>query len=434
MTWQAGATRPRTLVSLSMLAALVAALHLWVTGSVLDEMADQQRDAPHIERMQAEYVSEVRLTSPPAAPAAPVAAPTAPGAAAAPKPVKRKKPKPPPEAASAASAPEAEQVAEAASAPQATAAGDMAGVASAPQSSATSASVPQVATGQPETATAAASATNSAAPGAATAANSAVNSATAPGTERFVWPMATRVSYIMEGFYRGPVHGQSTVEWIRQDQRYQVHIDASVGPSFAPLGSWRLSSEGEIRPEGLHPRRYENVNRLLIRAARSKVIELGDEQVTLPDGKQQPRTTGLQDPASFMIQVAYQFILDPGKARPGRSFEMTVLTLRKPEALVFDVIEEVTLDTPMGRMPTLHVRPRKAVQDDGALPADVWFAPGLQYLPVRIAMKMKDDVWLEMNLSRAPQQTPGRAASAAPAARASSANQAGAAGATHSAP
>lgn len=223
----------------------------------------------------------------------------------------------------------------------------------------------------------------------------------------------------MEGFYRGPVHGQSSVEWIRQGQRYQVHIDASVGPSFAPLGSWRLSSEGEIRPEGLHPRRYENVNRLLIRSARSKVIELGDEQVKLPDGKQQPRTTGLQDPASFMIQVAYQFILDPSKARPGSSFEMTVLTLRKPESLVFDVIEEVQLDTPMGRIPTLHVRPRKAIVDDGALPADVWFAPGLQYLPVRIAMKMKGDIWLEMKLSRPPQQTPGLPASAATSAAAS---------------
>jgi hypothetical protein len=118
-----------------------------------------------------------------------------------------------------------------------------------------------------------------------------------------------------------------------------------------------------------------------------------------------------------MIQVAYQFILDPSKARPGSSFLMTVLTLRKPEPLVFDVIEEVLQDTPMGRIPTLHVRPRKAIVDDGALPADVWFAPGLQYLPVRIAMKMKDDVWLDMKMARAPQQTPGSgAASAASAA------------------
>lgn len=397
MPKQPGAARSRTTARLLMLAALVAALHLWLTGSVLDEMAGLQPDAPRIERMQAEYVSEVRLTSPPVAAAV---APPAPPPAATPRPVRRKKPKPPPEAASAASVPEVAQVASAASAPPPTAAEDAANAALASATSPSAAS-------QPEARLAAAAAPNAASE------SGTAGTPTAQDPERFIWPLATRVSYIMEGFYRGPVHGQSTVEWIRKDQRYQVHIDASVGPSFAPLGSWRLSSEGEIRPEGLHPRRYENVNRLLIRSARSRVIELGDELIKLPDGKQQPRTMGLQDPASFMIQVAYQFILDPGKARPGSSFEMTVLTLRKPEPLVFDVIDEVELDTPMGRIPTLHVRPRKAIVEDGALPADVWFAPGLQYLPVRIAMKMKDDIWLEMNLSRAPQQTPGQPASAA---------------------
>lgn len=401
MPKQAGAPRPRTLARLMLMAALVAALHLWFTGLVLDEMAGLQPGATRIERMQAEYVSEVRLTSPPTAPlAAPAAVPPA-----APQPVRRKKPKPPPAAASAASAPDEALVAQAASTPQPGLPED---ASSAPKLAA----APPPASSQPDATAAAAAMPSSASTGAE------AGPTTAQDAERFIWPLATRVSYIMEGFYRGPVHGQSTVEWIRQDQRYQVHIDASVGPSFAPLGSWRLSSEGEIRPEGLHPRRYENVNRLLIRSARSKVVTLGDEQITLPDGKQQARTTGLQDPASFMIQVAYQFILDPSKARPGASFEMTVLTLRKPEPLVFDVIEEVQLDTPMGRIPTLHVRPRKAVVDDGALPADVWFAPGLQYLPVRIAMRMKDDTWLEMKLSRAPQQTPGQAASAASAASA----------------
>ena len=385
----AGKARTRTLVRLTTLAAAVTALHVWLTGSVLDEMAGLQPDAPGIARLQAEYVAEVRLTQPPAAPVA--APPVAAAAPVASKP-RRKKPPRPPVAASAASEPETPQVVAAASSPDARAEVPAEGPAEAASSPASA----------PEAALAAA------------APPSAAGNGKPPAdAEPFVWPRATRVSYVMEGFYRGPLHGQSSVEWIRQDQRYQVHIDASVGPSFAPLGSWRLSSEGEIRPEGLHPRRYENVNRLLIRSARARVIELGDDQVTLPDGKQQPRTAGLQDPASFMIQVAYQFILDPSKARPGSSFQMTVLTLRKPEPLVFDVIEEVPQDTPMGRIQTLHVRPRKAVVDDGALPADVWFAPGLQYLPVRIAMKMKDDVWLDMKMSRAPQQTPAQADAAA---------------------
>ena len=70
MARQAGALRLQTLVGLLVLAALVAGVHLWFAGQVLDEMAALQPDTPRIERMQAGYVSEVRLTSPPAAPAA----------------------------------------------------------------------------------------------------------------------------------------------------------------------------------------------------------------------------------------------------------------------------------------------------------------------------------------------------------------------------
>ena len=218
----AGKARTRTLVRLTTLAAAVTALHVWLTGSVLDEMAGLQPDAPGIARMQTEYVAEVRLTQPPTAPAA--APPVVAAAPVASKP-RRKKPPRPPVAASAASEPETPPVVAAASSPDARA--------EVPAEAASSpASVPEAALAAAEPPAAA---------------------------EPFVWPQATRVSYVMEGFYRGPLHGQSSVEWIRQDQRYQVHIDASVGPSFAPLGSWRLSSEGEIRPEGLHPRRYENV-------------------------------------------------------------------------------------------------------------------------------------------------------------------------------
>ena len=368
------------------LTALVAAMHLWLTGTVLDDMQALQPDARAIQRMEATYVSEVKLTQPPAM-VAPPAAPPTPAAAA---PVKRRKVVKP---AKAASAPQeaASAVAQAASEalPGASGATDVALAANPPS--------PQPPPSAPEPATVAQ---------APSAAASSATNGDAKGTA-FEWPAATRVSYKMEGFFRGPVYGQSSVEWVRKDQRYQVHVEASVGPSFAPLGSWRLTSEGDILPEGLYPRLYENVNRLLIKTSSPKLIKLDADQVIQPDGKQYPRPEGIQDPASFMIQVAYQFVLKPERLRPGASFEMTVVTLRKPEPLIFDVVAEELLETPMGRIPTLHVRPRKAVVDGGALPADVWFAPGLQYLPVRIYMKMKDEVWMDMRMDRAPQQNPG---------------------------
>ena len=229
----------------------------------------------------------------------------------------------------------------------------------------------------------------------------------------FVWPQATKVSYKLEGYFRGPVSGQASVEWVRQDSRYQVHIDASVGPSFAPLGSWRLTSEGEIQAQGLHPKLYENVNRLLINTSAPRLIKLDEDEVTHPDRRRYPRPADVQDTASFMIQLAYQFTLRPDLLKPGSSFDLNVVTQRKLEQLTFDVVGDDVVRTPIGDVPTVHVRPRKTVIDGGALPADVWFAPGLQYLPVRIYIKMNDEVFMDMQMSRAPQQAPGEGAAPA---------------------
>ena len=114
-----------------------------------------------------------------------------------------------------------------------------------------------------------------------------------------------------------------------------------------------------------------------------------------------------------MIQLAYQFTLRPDLLNPGSSFELNVVTQRKLEQLSFDVVGKDVVRTPIGDVPTVHVRPRKTIVDGGALPADVWFAPGLQYLPVRIYIKMSDDVYMDMQMSRAPQQAPGEGASPA---------------------
>lgn len=376
----------------ALLAAGVVLAHVLLTGAVLQEMQGLKPSDATIKRMDATYVSEIRLTQPPVAPPAPaVVQPVATQAAAAkPKPAKPKAPK----VAKAASQPD-----EAASKPDVLA--DAASAAQAPPEPVASAA-------------AAASAPASAPTSAMAAASIPSMGASGPNSGRaFVWPQATKVSYKMEGYFRGPVSGQASVEWVRQESRYQVHIDASVGPSFAPLGSWRLTSEGEIQPQGLHPKLYENVNRLLIKTSAPRLVKLEEDEVTHPDGKRYPRPADVQDPASFMIQLAYQFTLRPDLLKPGSSFDLNVVTLRKLEQLSFDVVGEDVVRTPIGDVPTVHVRPRKTVIDGGALPADVWFAPGLQYLPVRIYIKMNDEVFMDMQMNRAPQQAPGEGASPA---------------------
>ena len=66
----------------------------------------------------------------------------------------------------------------------------------------------------------------------------------------FEWPPSTRLSYRLQGNYRGPVEGTAQVEWLRQGSRYQVHLRTAIGPVL----SRHITSEGELGAQGLVPR------------------------------------------------------------------------------------------------------------------------------------------------------------------------------------
>ena len=69
---------------------------------------------------------------------------------------------------------------------------------------------------------------DAAAPASAAAAASAV--------EGFVWPKATRVSYLLTGNWRGELNGRAEVEWIKIDDRYQVNVAMHAGPEVGAAG------------------------------------------------------------------------------------------------------------------------------------------------------------------------------------------------------
>jgi hypothetical protein len=366
-------------LALAAITVIVVMLHALLTYEVSQQMREITAGEPAIQRMEAAYVSEVKLSKPPVAPAVAPAPPTP--ATPAPPPRRQRVAK----VAKAASKPD-----EPASAPQPEApASAVAEAASEPPLAAASAAEPAASQVEPPV------------PAVAKAASGAIG-------PTFVWPKATRVSYKLEGNYRGPIYGQASVEWVRQDLRYQVRVDASVGPSFAPLGSWSLISEGQIKPEGLLPSRYQNTNRLLIKTTPPKTIEFEDQEVVLPNGTRVPRLPGMQDPASQFVQLAYRFIMNPGLLRVGNTIEMPMVWLKKSEVLAYDVINEEVLQTPLGEVPTFHVKPRRAVAESGnTMVIEIWFAPQLQYLPIRAMIRLDDKTYMDMQMDQPPQQTPG---------------------------
>ena len=225
----------------------------------------------------------------------------------------------------------------------------------------------------------------------------------------FEWPPSTRLSYTLSGDYRGPVQGQAEVEWLRSGNRYQVRMDVSVGPAFAPLFSRRISSEGEITDAGLQPRRYDEETRVAFREPRHLTIWLDADRVRLPGGAELPRPAGVQDSASQFVQMTWLFTTQPHRLQAGLTVELPLALPRRLEPWLYDVGQTETLLTPAGAVEAVHIKPRRDAGVGGDLTAEFWVAPSLQYLPVRIVVRQSAQSYVDLLIERLPQQAePGR--------------------------
>ena len=343
----------------------VLAVHLWLADGLAQhaQSLSAVRDAMP-PRIEVAYVREMTITAPPPAPSPRPAPP----------PVKRRTalPKPVAQPASAqASEPPAEPPLAVASAPEPA----------------------------PEPASAAVAMAEPAAPEPA-APEAAASSASAPA---FEWPVSTRMRYLLTGNVRGEVNGQAQVEWIRVGQRYQVHLDVIVGMKIAPLGSRRMSSDGDITPEGLAPRRYDQETKLAFNDAYRATVRFEGDRVMLATGAVVPRWPGAQDTASQFVQLSYLFATQPERLRPGNSVEIPLAMPRNLTSWVYDVLQEETLYTPFGEVQAFHLKPRREPRAGGDMTTDIWIAPGLRYLPVRFLIRPDPESYFDLMLDRRPE-------------------------------
>jgi hypothetical protein len=376
------------------LAALV--LHLLALDRLQDSLQTLDLQAPAIERLQTVYTRVLAPTEPVAV-AAPTARPRARRPASAAALAAAAAASAAAEAASAdadASATAAQLAEQAASAALADGASRVDDAASAAALSASASASTAVADVPGDTAAAGASAS---APASAQAA------ASAPLPE-FSWPVSTRLSYRLDGWYNGEVLGQAQVEWLRQGERYQVHLDVSVGPSFAPLVRRRMSSDGRITADGLAPQRYEQETSQLIGRDRRVQMSFDEREIVLSSGERVPAQADVQDTASQFIQLIYLLTTQPALRQVGQAIEFGLALPKRVDRWTYEVVDTVVVETPLGPIPTLHVKPRRRAAP-GNLTAQMWYAPSLEMLPVRIRIEQDAGVWIDLKLERAPEQS-----------------------------
>ena len=210
-----------------------------------------------------------------------------------------------------------------------------------------------------------------------------------PGDAPFLasWPSDTRLTYKLGGNYRGELHGSARVLWQREGTRYHTAVEMSAGL----LASLSFTSQGDITDGGLRPEVYEENVR-----GRRRGVRLG-EDVRLNNGDRIARPEAVQDTASQFVELGHRFSTGQVKLVPGAQVNFSMARPGGIDEWTYDVIGEETLHLPrLGPVPTLHLKPRPLSKPRGPISAEIWYAPSLQYLPVRIRITQGNDNYIDL--------------------------------------
>jgi hypothetical protein len=203
------------------------------------------------------------------------------------------------------------------------------------------------------------------------------------------WPADTRLNYRLGGMYRsGELHGDARVQWLRQGDRYESRVDIDV----TLLASLVMTSQGDVTSQGLSPRAYEEVRR-----AGARNVRLEADGIVLTDGRRVPRPERVQDTASQFVELSHRFSTGEDSLAVGRSVSLWMARPGGVDLWTYDIVDREMLQLPqLGAVEAFHLKPRQLLNPRGNITAEIWFAPSLQYLPVRIKVSLGEATYVDL--------------------------------------
>ncbi len=216
-----------------------------------------------------------------------------------------------------------------------------------------------------------------------------------PGSSADSWPADTRVSYRMGGYYRGDLYGSARVQWQRQASRYQVRVDLSM----AVILRLSMISQGEASGTTLLPEVYEEQFPWGVRRLR-----FDGTAIRFDNGAELPQPPGVQDTASQFVELSHRFVTGQDALQVGAQVSLWLARPQGVSRWTYDVVAQDVLQLPeIGPVAAFHLRPRPVANPAGVITAELWFAPSLQYLPVRIRISLGDGNFVDLLAERIEQ-------------------------------
>lgn len=197
--------------------------------------------------------------------------------------------------------------------------------------------------------------------------------------------------------YKDGLHIATVAENFQKNgDRYQIESDSTPAGLLAVFIKTRIKveSSGKVNGTGLQPDKLDygrlddaskNVSAAFDWQAHALHLAFDGRKETLP------LAPGTQD----RLSVMYQFLFLPPEKLKRLEFQMT--NGKKIENYRYDFIGEEELDTPLGKIKTLHLAKHR---DPGENGTEVWLAADRHHFPVKLLILENDGSKFEQVITK----------------------------------
>jgi hypothetical protein len=203
-------------------------------------------------------------------------------------------------------------------------------------------------------------------------------------------PKTVKATYA--AYMNGMVIGAITEQFEADGGTYRIVSETRpMGlATFLQRQPLKFMSTGELTREGLRPIHFEGRRSAAEPPQVSADFDWAQGQLHMKYNakvESVPITPGAQDRLSIMYQL--MFVAQPDKAR---QIDLWMTNGRKFDQYRYRITPEVELDTPLGRLNTLHFVKQR---EPGESHAEVWLSTQHRHVPVKVMIIEKDGMRFE---------------------------------------
>ena len=214
----------------------------------------------------------------------------------------------------------------------------------------------------------------------------------------FKAPDSAFLKYQVQGQVKGFNYWASAeLNWHQDGKDYDARLEVSA----LFLGSRVQTSKGTLGSEGLMPTRFSDKTRSELAAHFQRDKGIISFSANSPDA---PLLKGAQDRLSVLLQLSSLLAADVTRFPTGTMLSFQTVSQREAEVWQFLVEKEEMLQLPFGDISAIKLNRKPRREFDQHI--EIWFAPTLGYLPVRLRITNANGDFVDQLLSKAEKPSP----------------------------